>query len=88
VSVSRFHPSFHDNSLGRGGAHTSKGRDSGVHPSHYTVRGFRNDGHAQYTLHIHSEEEDATRYQNGGDWEAKRYLDIGKHCIDLRGSRN
>ena len=80
-------PSFllDDNGPGRGGAHTSKtGRDDKIH---YTVRGFGKDGHAHYTLHIPCGSEDhAEPFQNGSDWEAKKHLDVGKRCVDLRKS--
>ena len=54
---------------------------------HYTVRGFGKDGHAHYTLHIPCGSEDhAEPFQNGSDWEAKKHLDVGKRCVDLRKS--
>ena len=80
-------PSFlpDDNGPGRGGAHTSKGRTGEDNKNHYTVHGFGKDGHAHYTFHIPSEStDDVVPFPNGGDWEAKRYLDISSRCIDPR----
>jgi hypothetical protein len=81
-------PSFllDNNGSGRGGAHTSKGR-TGEADKHYTVRGFGKDGHVRYTFHIPSESEDgAVPSPNGGDWQARKYLDVSKRCIDLKES--
>ena len=76
-----------DNGSGRGGAHTSKEKTGEDNKVHYTVRGFGKDGHAWYTFHIPcGSEDDAKPFQNGGDWEAKKHLDVGKHCVDLRKS--
>ena len=47
------------------------------------VRGFGKDGHAYYTFHIPKSRGCVTSYQDGGDWESKKHLDIGNCCVDL-----
>ena len=76
-----------DNVSGRGGAHTSMRKNGEADKVHYTLRGFGKDGHAHYTFHIPFESEDhVVPFPNGGDWEARKYLDVSKRCVDLRES--
>jgi hypothetical protein len=53
-------------------------------PPHYTVRGFRNDGHAYHMLHVYSDTS-SQHYPNGGDFmRGGRRLDLQNDVSALR----
>ena len=69
--------------MSRGGFHTSPGPEQ-QDPPHYTIRGFRNDGHAYYTLHVYSDTS-SQHFPNGGDFmQGGRRLDLQHDVSALR----